>query len=204
MKMTFVFGATMLISLARLPGSATGQEMPDSARQAELMAEYQKMAMPGDEHKVLYALAGVWNQEIKFWPEPGAQPLVSTGTTVNKAILGGRFMQCNSVSGEGELTTQSLIILGYDRRHQCYTSVGFDTWGTYYVTAAGQYDDSTKTMVLYGEDEDPIWGIVQQYDMIISIPDKDTFISEVVFKDQAHTKGGEPFKAVEIISRRAK
>ena len=204
MKWKFALLAVMAISFAWLGVNAPAQETSDSARQAEMMAEYQKLATPGDEHKVLYAMSGVWDQEIKYWPEPGAEPLLSTGTSVNKSILGGRFLQCNAVSGEGELTSQSLTIFGYDRRHQCFTSVGFDTWGTYFVTAAGLYDDSTKTMTLYGEDDDPIWGAIQQYDMVIKMPDKDTYISEVIFKDRFHTQGDDPFKVVEIVSRRAR
>jgi hypothetical protein len=202
MKLTVL--VSTIISIAWLGLNARAQEMPDSAQKAEIMAEYQELAAPGEEHRVLYELAGVWNQAIKYWPESGAEPLVSTGTSVNKSILGGRFLQCNAVSGEGELTMQSLIILGYDRRHQCYTSVGFDTRGTYYMTAAGHYDDSTKTMTLYGEDDDPISGVIQQYDIIIKMPDKDTYSSEVISKNPPYTISGEPFKVMEIISHRAK
>ncbi len=92
----------------------------------------------------------------------------------------------------------SLFIIGFDRRHEEYTYVGYDTYGTYYVTASGSYDEETKAITMYGEDEDPVMGVTQKYDFIFRIVSPDKHIGEVVFKD-FRTPGQEPFKAVEVV-----
>lgn len=81
-------------------------------------------------------------------------------------ILGGRFLLMESKSGEGEMYTETFNLAGFDRRHKKYTTIGLDTWGTYYVTAAGSYNDTTKTLKMYGEDQDPVMGFTQKYDFI--------------------------------------
>ena len=43
----------------------------------------------------------------------------------------------NVTGGEGEMKMEGLNLMGYDRRHKKFTTVVFDTWGTYYVTGAG-------------------------------------------------------------------
>jgi hypothetical protein len=58
---------------------------------------------------------------------------------------------------------ESVTLFGYDRRHEHYTMVGFDTMGTYYITAAGTYDEATRTLSLHGTDDDPVMGVVQDY-----------------------------------------
>ena len=92
---------------------------------------------------------------------------------------------------------ESMIIMGFDRRTGKFTTVGFDTEGTYYVAAAGPYDQSRKAIVMYGEDVDPVLG-TQKYDMVMRIVSPTKYIKEVVFKDPARTHGLPEFKVVEI------
>ena len=93
---------------------------------------------------------------------------------------------------------ESFIIHGFDRRHKKYTTVGFDSLGTYYVTAAGPYDDSKKAIVMYGEDVDPALGHTQKYDMVTRIISPARYVTEIIFKDPEHTGGRAEFKMVEI------
>jgi hypothetical protein len=152
---------------------------------------------------MLEKMVGTWDQTVKFWMKPGTEPAEMKGEAVNKMILGGRFLQSNVCGGEGEMKMEGLNLMGYDRRHKQFTTVGFDTWGTYYVTAAGSYDDKTKSIVMYGEDEEPTAGITQKYDIIVRFIDDDTFISEIVFKDE-RTPDQSEFKMVEVTNKRVK
>jgi hypothetical protein len=97
---------------------------------------------------------------------------------------------------------QGLNIFGFDRRFNRYTLVGFDTWGTYYGTAAGTWDEATKTLTLYGEDEDPVRGFTQKWDFIIRFVDEDNYIIEVVFKNEELTGGLPEFKMAESTFKR--
>jgi hypothetical protein len=171
---------------------------PDSTTMKQIQAAMFVAAQPGPEHERLASLVGDWQQELKVWMEPGGEPVVIPGTCTNKMILGGRFLHLTAESEFMGDKTESINILGFDRRHKKYTLVGFDTFGTYYVTASGTYNDSTKTITMSGEDDDPIAGITQLYDMTLRFIDENKFVMEVIFKDEAHTKGGDPFKIVEI------
>jgi hypothetical protein len=177
---------------------AYGQELTPGQ-----MEEMMALAQPGPEHKMLEKMVGTWEQTVKFWMKPGTEPAEMKGKAVNKMILGGRFLQSNMSGGEGEMKMEGLNLMGYDRRHKHFTTVGFDTWGTYYVTAAGQYDEKTKSIVMYGEDEEPTAGITQKYDIIVRFIDDDTFVSEIVFKDE-RTPNQEEFKMVEVTNKRVK
>lgn len=172
--------------------------------ESEMLATQMELAKPGPEHHRLARLEGEWQLTVRLWMEPGAEPMVFEGTGENRMILGGRFLECRSVSGEGPMQTETLTLIGFDRRYERYTSVGWDTWGTYYVTAAGPFNDSTRAIVMAGEDHDPIMGYTQVYDMILRLIDNDTYIWEVVFKNPEITKGAEQFKMVEITSTRVK
>jgi hypothetical protein len=178
--------------------SDISQEQQEKQSQEELMATYMELAQPGEEHKLLASLTGTWNMDIKLWMQPGADPMAFPGTCQNKMILGDRFLLSESQGGEGEMYTETHVLIGFDGRHKKFTQVGFDTWGTYYVTATGPYDEKTRTITMYGEDEDPIIGKTQKYDMIIRFINENKYITEVVFKD-FRTPNQEPFKSVEII-----
>jgi len=169
----------------------------------EKMEEMMALAQPGSEHKMLEKMVGTWEQMVKFWIKPGAEPSEMKGKSVNKMILGGRFLQSDVTGGEGEMKMEGLNLMGYDRRHKRFTTVGFDTWGTYYVTAAGPYDEKTKSIVMYGEDEEPTAGIVQKYDIIVRLVDNDTYVTEIIFKDE-RTPDQKEFKMVEVTNKRVK
>ncbi len=196
-------GLTTILWALMLTGVTAQVEM-DSAKQAEMMALFQQLNTPGEEHKRLEGLVGNWDMEVKIWSQPGAEPTVFKGKSTNKMILGGRFLESRSTSGEGEMYTEALTIIGYDMRHKKYTSVGYDTWGTYYVMAAGEYDDKTKSIVMSGEDYDPIMKFTQKWDFVLKFIDNDKYVWEIIFKDEWHTQGKGPFKMVEITSTRAK
>lgn len=191
--------------LVFLPASVVvAQQELTPEEQAELQAEYMRMAQPGEAHELIAQLEGEWEQEIRFWMSPGADPIVSTGSAQCEMILGGRFLSCEAEGGSGQNAMESLTILGYDNRHKHYTLIGFDTWGTYYVTAAGDYDPDTKTIVLSGVDTDPVMGMEQVYDMTLEFVDEDKYISAVIFKNPEMTGGAEEFKMVEVINTRVK
>jgi len=169
----------------------------------EKMNEMMELAKPGPEHKMLEKMVGTWEQTVKLWMSPGTEPAEMKGQTINKMILGGRFLQSNISSGEGEMKMEGLNLMGYDRRHKHFTTVGFDTWGTYYVTAAGPYNEGSKSIVMYGEDEEPTMEMTQKYNIIVRFVDEETFVSEIIFKDK-RTPDESEFKMVEVTNKRVK
>jgi len=152
---------------------------------------------------MLKKLVGSWEQTVKFWMNPDSEPAEMKGKSVNKMILGGRFLQSDVTGGEGQMKMEGLNFMGYDRRHKKFTTVGFDTWGTYYVTGAGPYNEKTKSIVMYGEDEEPTMNMTQKYDIIVRFVDNDTYVTEIVFKDE-RTPDQKEFKMVEVTNKRVK
>ena len=49
-----------------------------------------------------------------------------------------------------------------------------------------------------GEDEDAVLGHTRKYYFVNRVISSDKYITEVIFRDLAHTKGAPEFKAVEI------
>lgn len=198
MLMTALTAVLALLLVATPAADGPFMQRANQQSQEELLQAYTQTAVPGEAHERLAGLEGSWKQSIKLWMQRGQEPVLTEGACKNEMILGGRYLASECWGGEGDLYMESLVVTGFDRRWNHYTVVGYDTMGTYYVTAAGDYDPGTRTITMYGEDEDPVLGHTQRYDIVMRFVDDDTYVSEVIFKDRAHTGGEGPFKMVEI------
>jgi hypothetical protein len=192
--------ATLVLAL---PAVVAAQERkPTEEEIAKLQAIYMESMQPGPEHERLKKLVGHWDQEVRMWPEPGAEPMTFKGTAEGKMILGDRFLVTEAAFGEGAMSAQSMMILGFDRRNGWYTSAAYDTQGTYHVAAHGTWDAELGAVVMHGEDTVVAAGHTQTWDFVVRAVDDDTYVFEIIFTDPVHTRGGPPFKMVEVTSRR--
>ncbi|MEE8577964.1 MAG: DUF1579 family protein [candidate division Zixibacteria bacterium] len=194
----------IVLFLTLISFSAVAGQAPDKAKMQELQKASMRAAQPGPEHEILKGLAGNWQQTVNLWMSPGTDPMVIEGTCQMTMILGGRFLQSKSVSGEGGHKMETMTIVGFDRRTEKFTTVGFDTWGTYSTSAEGEYDVATKTITMAGTDYDPIMDHTQVYEFRTILTDKDNFAWEVVFLDKELAGSAEEFKMVEITYKRQK
>jgi hypothetical protein len=188
-------------ALTAAPATAQ-QQQPTPKQLQQMMQEHQEAAQPGPEHERFERMTGRWDVTLAMWPEPGAAPMEMSGTMEASTIIGGRFLVMETDIADMDPMGAQMSILGFDRRSDEYTLLGMDSAGTYWVTARGPADAGGDRAVLSGEDHDPIVGHTQLYDFVLSWPDEDTFVIEIVFKDEMHTRGGPPFKMVEAVSRR--
>ena len=199
--LALVAAASILVPLPataqnELPEGMTAEQMADIQRR---MAE---AAQPGEEHTMIAGLAGQWDQTLRLRPFPGADVTTMVGTSTNEMILGGRFLMTESSLSLPGYEQGSMSLLGFDRRGGEFNTIGLDTEGTYWVTAKGSYDADTRTITMSGEDYDPLYPGLQEYDFKIRFVDDDTYVTEIWFKDSVHTRGGPPFMMIEITSRR--
>jgi hypothetical protein len=204
MKKILMLIVATLISVSLFSANTRAQEKMSAEEKAKRMAASYEIAGPGPEHKHLESRVGSWNQEIKYWMERDKPPMTINGTCENRMIMGGRFLSSECKSSVGGMTVESQAVIGFDRRHKRYTIVAVDSTATYYVAAAGPYDETRKAVVMSGEDYDPVLGGKQVYDFVMRDVSPDRYVSEVVFKDEAHTQGKGDFKMVEITFTRAK
>lgn len=188
------FAAALLVAV---PAAAQEQMKPPTPEEMQAM-----MALmgPGPEHKDFEPLAGTWDVDITF--NMGGPPMTITARAENRLILGGRFLTSESKGHAPAmgLDIESLTIYGFDRRTKEYTVVGYDTMGTYYVTAAGKKAPGANDVVMQGsvEEHAPMRGRID-YDMVLRWVDADTYVSEIIFKFPTG-----PTKIAEMTYRRAK
>lgn len=188
--------------LAAAPAAAQVPATPEERQR--LAQEVMAAAQPGPEHAGLMALAGAWDVEGFMWSGPGAEPMKLGFPAENRAVLGGRFLESRASGELMGMPIEALTIYGFDRRHRRYTVVGFDSFGTYYVTGAGTMDPATRTVAMDGTDDDPVTKTTQVYTLHLRFVDPDTYVTDAVFHDAAHTGGGPSFKVVELTWRRRK
>jgi hypothetical protein len=60
--------------------------------ESEMMAMMTEMAKPGENHKMLESSVGSWSYTVKWWMSPDAPPMESTGTSVGRSVMGGRYV----------------------------------------------------------------------------------------------------------------
>lgn len=157
--------------LAAAPLAA--QETPDSAQMARMM----ELAQPGPEHERLASLAGDWEATFRM------SGMSLTATAENRMIMGGRFLASTVTGSAGGMPFEGLTILGFDRGPGVYTAVGFDTFGTFYVTGAGPWDDAEDRAVLAGSYDDPVTGHAHEYEFVWTVTSSDHYRWDVVFLD---------------------
>ena len=181
-----------LMAMQDLPPGMTAQDLADIQRRMREASEL------GESHAVLANLAGEWDEVVKMWPSPGAEAMVTAGRASAHTILDDRFLWLESdVSLPGQ-EAGSAILMGFDGRSGEFTSLSMDASATYWVTGRGTYDPPNRTITMSGTDYQPIIGHVQEYDFVMRLVDESTFVWEIWFKDEMHTRGGPPHKMVEI------
>jgi len=193
--------AAWALSVALLmPAGATAQNQPT----AEQIARAQALMQAGPEHELLARLAGTWDAEVRVRPAPGAEVMTAQAFAENRMILGGRFLESRSTLDLFGISGESITLIGFDRRHDRYTSIGLDTFGTYWVSGSGSADPATGVIRMQGEDDDPVLGHKQVFEFRLEIHDDDRYTFSVVFFDDMHTQGKGPLQVLEIIHTRRK
>ena len=196
-----------LLALLLLSLSSTTQQPAPKPTPEQIKAMLAEMG-PGPEHRVLASLEGKWTLDATFnMGGPQATPMTARGTAANRLILGGRFLMSEAVMDNpagpamGEPKVEMVSIYGFDRRTKEYTTIGLDTMGTYWVTAAGVMKPD-KTIVMAGETLDDHAGSkeIRKYDMVLKVIDADTYLTQVVFK----LTNMPDLKIVEVVHRRVK
>jgi Protein of unknown function (DUF1579) len=197
----------VLLILSLISGGtvASAQQPTPEQKKAMQQAMLEKM-QPAAEHKTLAALDGKWSTDVLYRMGDGPT-LKARGVATNRMILGGRFLESRATSnnpagpGLGDANVESLTIYGFDRRTGDYTSVGFDTMGTYWVSAAGKMSEG-QSIVMSGETLDDHAGSkeIRKYDMVLRVVDPDTYVTEIIFKFANRPD----LKLVEVTHRRMK
>ncbi len=157
------------------------------------MELYAKLATPGDPHKLLASMEGTWKTKSKCWMEPGRSPMESEGTSEQKMLVGGRFLQQEFKGDMMGTPFTGLGFTGYDNHTKKYVTTWMDSMGTGIMFFEGTAGRDGKTITQEARYDDPvrgpmIWRAVTRY------VDGDTMLFEMY----ATAKGGKEEKMMEI------
>jgi len=120
--------------------------------------EWMKYTTPSTEHKNLQDFAGKWKFTMTWWMDAKATGEKSTGTSTNKMILGGRFLQQDVTSKSKGQTFTGLGFTGFDLVKGEYQTVWLDSMSTAMMTGAGTWDSAADTMKTTGSVSCPMTG----------------------------------------------
>jgi hypothetical protein len=189
------FSTLFLISMA----IADDKHAHKSADPQEMMAIYEKLAVPGEPHKLFASLAGSWTTKTKEWMEPQKPPIESTGSAEIKMLLGGRFLQQEINSQMMGKPFSGIWTIAYDNLLKQYVSTWMDTMSTGIFPMEGTASADGKTITLTGKHAEPGGGYMT-HRAVWKIQDNNN--QEFVMYGAYH--GGEEFKMLETIYTRKK
>jgi len=177
--------------------------------EAEMMAMMMELAKPGENHKLLAQNVGHWTYTAKMWmnPDPNAAPSESSGTSVGKEVLGGRYIITEHTGKmampgpDGKMTEmefKGIATEGYDNVKKKFVSTWIDNMGTMIMVSEGTYDAASKSFTYHTECE-MMPGTKTKIREVIKVTDKDHHVFEF-YED----RGGKEVKTMEIKYTRTK
>ncbi len=181
------------------PVAEKEKRQEDKMDMQAMMEVYAKLATPGAPHKALASLEGSWNAKIKTWMEPNTPPMESEGTSEQKMILGGRFLQQEFTGQMMGNPFTGIGITGYDNHTKKYVSTWMDSMGTAVLLFEGTGSADGKTVTQEARYDDPIKGPIK-WRSVTRIVDDNTFSFEMYEAD----KRGKEEKMMEITYTRKK
>ena len=171
----------------------TPAPMPDSAT---MMKNWEAYMTPGDVHKMMASWDGTWDVESTSWMAPGAPPMVSKGSSVNKMAMGGRYQISNHKGMMMGMPFEGMSMTGYDNAKKLFVSTWIDNMGTGIMKMEGPWDAATKSMTLTGKCVDPMAGGGKEMALkeIFKMVDDKTQVMEMYGPDH----DGKEFKMMEL------
>ncbi len=178
------------------PGQATAPAAPASAVEDEIV-RHMAVSRPGAEHRWLDPLVGSWNIDLR-WHSAGEAETRMSGTSENRWILGGRFLQCESTAGEGPSRIDATTIYGFDNNQKRFFSLAFHNLATSYRELSGSYDPVTASFLLSGKERNEVTGSVLVYRELLKVEGPDRHVLRVYVDIQ----GRAPVKVFEAVYTR--
>jgi hypothetical protein len=156
----------VLLSLLLVPGAAFGEDKPKAAakpaapaaapNQDEMMKTWMAAATPGDAHKKLAPFVGSFTVKTKMWMDPSKPPEETEGTSENKWVLGGRFVEQHVEGTAMGQPFSGIGYTGYDNYKKKYVGSWADSMGTMMMTSTGSADASGKKLTFWSTIDDVV------------------------------------------------
>jgi hypothetical protein len=177
--LTFKEISLLCLSLLVLPSALADDKAAAASKPAAAMSQDDMMkawiafATPGAPHKALEMTVGSWDVKTKMWMAPGAPPQETAGTSENKMILGGRYLEQRY---EGTMMGQpfsGIGVTGFDNYRKKFVSTWVDSMGTGIMSMAGTADKTGKVITSWGSMDDPAEKRTMKAKTVVTIVDAD-------------------------------
>lgn len=189
MKRLLLLSAT--ISIMFLQNSAKAQSAEEKA--------WMEYMTPGAIHQMIAKSDGEWSFDMSMWMAPNTAPTSSTGTTVNKMVLGGRYQESVHKGTLMGMPFEGHSLLAYDNAKKIFQNTWVDNMGTGIMKMEGTWDDATKSITLTGTTVDPSTGKDMNVREVFKMVDDDHQTMEMYMNHN-----GQEFKTMEIKYTRKK
>ena len=164
-----------------------------------MMEAMTKAATPGEPHKMLQGMVGTWDAKVTMWMMPGADPMTSTATAVNKSIMGGRYIEQRMTGNFMGMPFEGIGYSGYDNVKKEYFGTWMDNMSTGFMVSTSTGGDE-KTMTYKGSMPDPMTGKDAPFEQKVTIIDND----HSIFEMWSPGPDGKMFKMMQIEYTRKK
>lgn len=185
MRRLLLLSASVIINVLLLNATAQAQSDEEKA--------WQEYMTPGATHQMIAKSDGEWSFDMSMWMKPDAPPTTSTGTTVNKMILGGRYQESVHKGTLMGMPFEGHGLLAYDNAKKIFQSSWVDNMGTGIMNLEGTWDDATKAITFTGKSVDPATGKDMGIKEIFKIIDDNHHVMEMYMVND-----GKEFKTMEI------
>lgn len=198
--LTFAVCAGLLAAGAAAAQDAKPADKPMSAEQKAMMEAWARFATPAEGHKALAGMVGTWDAEVTSWMEPGQPPTKSKGTSENRMVLGGRWVESQFTSVMMGQPFEGLGYTGYDNYKKKYIGTWMDTMSTAAMMSEGTSDAAGKVTTSTSTMDDFMTGKSATIKMITTIVSPDHHVFEMWGPDPS----GKNVKQMEIVYKRRK
>jgi uncharacterized protein DUF1579 len=205
-KTTFAVCAALLWAGAAVaqdakPAEKKGAPPAMSAEEKAQMDAWMKFAAPAEAHKGLEGMVGTWDAEVTSWMSPGQPPMKSKGTSDNRLVLGGRWVESRFHGDMMGMPFEGLGYTGYDNYKKKYMGTWMDNMSTAVMISEGTMDAGNKVMTSTSTMDDVMTGKKATVRMVTTIVDPNTHLFEMYGPDPA---SGKEVKQMEIKYTRKK
>ena len=195
----FITGALCLFVSFTAFAQHEGHAQPQmSAEEKAMMEAWQKAMTPGAPHKQLDGMVGTWNTTVKMWMAPAAPVTESTGTSENKWVLGGRYIEQRFKGTFMGQPFEGIGYTGYDNVTKQFTGMWMDNMSTGTMVSNGWAQADGKTWHFRSTMADPATGRMMPIDEKVTVVDKNTHIMEM----WAPGPDGKMYRSMEITYKR--
>lgn len=192
--------ALACLTLMAVPASAQEEkeQQEEQVQAADAMMEaWAKAGTPGEKHEQLAALVGTWDAEMKFWMDPSAEPLSSTGTVTYEMIMDGRYLREEVKSDFMGQPFHGLGTYGYNNVTGQLEATWIDDMSTGVYSYEGSIGEDGKEFVVKGTYTDPVSNEKRETRSVMRIVSPDRLHYE-----SFETRDGKEVKIMEITSTR--